>query len=73
MSKDEKDTILTISETKELLEDIDPDELDQIQRRTLDYAKKPPFWKVLRATLRYREPRLDLRGGVLLTSARNRN
>tara|TARA_B100000749_G_scaffold79425_1_gene60065 strand:- start:507 stop:836 length:330 start_codon:yes stop_codon:yes gene_type:complete len=40
LSKDEKDTILTISETKELLEDIDPDELDQIQRRTLDYATK---------------------------------
>ncbi len=40
MTNDEKDSILTIAETKELLETIDPDELDQIQRRTLDYAIK---------------------------------
>ena len=40
MTNDEKDSILTIAETKELLETIDPDELDQIQRRTLDYATK---------------------------------
>lgn len=40
MTNDEKDSILTIAETKELLETIDLDELDQIQRRTLDYATK---------------------------------
>jgi len=36
----EKKTVLTIPEVKEILEKVDPEELDQLQKRTLDYLLK---------------------------------
>ena len=36
----EKKTVITIPEVKEILEKVDHEELDQLQKRTLDYLQK---------------------------------
>ncbi|MFQ6010926.1 MAG: RNA polymerase Rpb4 [Nitrososphaerales archaeon] len=36
----EKKTVVTIPEVKEILEKVDSDDLDQLQKRTLDYLLK---------------------------------
>lgn len=36
----EKKTVITIPEVKEILEKVDPEDLDQLQKRTLDYLQK---------------------------------